>query len=154
MEHITKPPRYREQSSTQPPKKETHKPFYVYEPSPYNPKLRPACFPTLALDQDYFDDDISSLSLGDNLPRIPERPALVFRDLRVRRDMNGDVDMTEPEKEQMGEILNPVEDLEPGEFDGAGVPWVDEDGNDLPRFPLPVSIITPVFRFAIADDVE
>src|SRR6187402_2493721 len=150
--HITKPPRYREQSTTQQPKKESHKPFYVYQPSPYNPNLRPACFPTLALDQEYCDH-ISSLSLRDSLPSIPERPALVFRDLRVRRDMDADMDKDKAEPEKVGEVLpasgeklsleglGPVEDLEPGEYDGADVSWVDEDGKDLPRFPLPVSII-------------
>jgi hypothetical protein len=76
-----KPLRYREDDD-----EDSHsKPLFIYEPTPFNPNLRPACFPTLPLHLSYEASENSQ-------PAIPIRPALVFRDPRVKRDKESNME--------------------------------------------------------------
>ena len=113
-EKIHKPARYREEEIEDLPPK----PLFIFESIPFDPNLRPACFPTLPLDQFPPGDS----EIAKPAPTTPVTPAMVFRDPRVKRDKEG----------KMAD--------HPGEYDGFGIPWEDEQGNEVERTPLPVSI--------------
>lgn len=118
-ERTNKPMRYREVSVELP-----EKPLFIYEPRGFNPNLRPACFPTLPLDQDYVAESSEASS-----PRstTPSTPALVFRDSRQQK--------VEAETEDMEKLSDNLV-----YFTSFNLAWEDEEGNALERTPIRVSI--------------
>lgn len=119
-ERTNKPMRYREVSVELP-----EKPLFIYEPRGFNPNLRPACFPTLPLDQDYVAE---SSEVSSPRSTTPSPPALVFRDSRQQ-------EVEEAEAKDMEKLSDNLV-----YFTGHNLAWEDEEGNALARSPLPVSI--------------
>lgn len=134
---IRRPGRYREDEVDELPPN----PSFAIPTTPFNPNVRPACFPTLPLDQFPPDHPYHpSNSTGQSENDKPERPALVFRDQRI-------VPMAE-EDELLGLAIGPdgrwISTLELGEYHGHHASNWDDDAPQE-RWFLPVSLNSSLY---------